>query len=162
VDFYDGHAAEQEQLEGDLAAAWGKLEGYCARLALVIQIVKGAISGCASLPNAVGSNSVKAAVTLVRWFGYEAKRVYAALGEDDVNRERRRLIEWIQARGGSVTVREIQQLGTSRYRGSAEVADAALEELAKDGAGNWVEVPAGGKGGRPTRQFHLTVATELG
>ena len=34
--FYNQHAAEQNEISGDLAAAWSKLEGYAARLALLV------------------------------------------------------------------------------------------------------------------------------
>jgi hypothetical protein len=44
VAFYNAHAREQADLDGDLAAAWSKLEAYCARLALVIEQVKWAAS----------------------------------------------------------------------------------------------------------------------
>jgi hypothetical protein len=39
VDFYNQWAKEQISLEGELAAAWSKLEGYAARLALVHHVV---------------------------------------------------------------------------------------------------------------------------
>jgi hypothetical protein len=172
VAFYDAHASEQADLEGDLAAAWSKLEAYCARLALVIELVKWAalpppkgntladqLAGSFG-PDAVQSASIAAAVKLVGWFGHEARRVYAALGDSDEERERRRLVGWIQARGGAVTARELQQYGHTRYRGSVEDADAALDQLAASGAGTWVSVNPGDKGGRPTRRFCLSGATK--
>jgi hypothetical protein len=38
IAFYNRHGHEQLALDGDLAAAWSRLEGYCARLALVIEL----------------------------------------------------------------------------------------------------------------------------
>jgi hypothetical protein len=172
VAFYDAHAHEQADLEGDLAAAWSKLEAYCARLALVIELVKWAAlpppkgnTLAAQLahglgPDAVRSASVGAAVKLVGWFGHEARRVYAALGDSDEERELRQLAGWIQGRGGSASARELQQFGPARYRGSSEDAEAAVEQLVACGAGEWVPVNPGDKGGRPTRRFRLFGATK--
>ena len=74
-------------------------------------------------------------IKLTRWFGSEAKRVYAMLSEDEKHREQRQLIEWIDRKGGSVTAREVQQ-GHRRYK-TAQDAEAALEELAAGGLGHW-------------------------
>jgi len=173
IAFFDRHAREHADLDGDLAAAWSKLEAYCARLALVTEIVKWAATSPSTRgkslaahlarslgPDAVRSASVAAAVKLVGWFGYEAGRVYAALSESDDEREQRRLLGWIQPRGGAVTARELQQYGPARYRGSSEDAEAALDQLAASGAGTWESVNPGDKGGRPTRRFCLSGATK--
>ena len=40
VRFYNEHAREQVDLSGDLAAAWSKLEGYAARFALLVHLVR--------------------------------------------------------------------------------------------------------------------------
>ena len=69
------------------------------------------------------------------------------------DREQRRLIEWIERKGGVVTAREVQQ-GHRQYR-TAQDAEAALEELTKAGCGDWEPTPPGPKGGRPSRLFRL-------
>ena len=40
IDFYNAHAIEQAEMAGDLAAAWAKLEGYAARFALLVHLVR--------------------------------------------------------------------------------------------------------------------------
>ena len=40
---------------------------------------------------------------LATWFKHEARRVYAMLGETDDDRDQRRLVEWIERKGGSTT-----------------------------------------------------------
>ena len=40
IEFYNRHALEQHEMDGDLSAAWSKLEGYAARLALVIHCAR--------------------------------------------------------------------------------------------------------------------------
>jgi len=154
VDFYNEHAQEQAELTGDLAAAWSKLECYAARLALVIHFVRCA-AGDSSLATGsqIDATSVKAGVQLSQWFGNEARRVYAILGESDEQRDQRRLIELIQRKGGSVTVRDLMR--SARMFPDADVAKQTLDELDKAGYGHWEDPPIGQTGGRPTRRFVL-------
>ena len=106
-EYYNHHAEEQTDLSGELSAAWSKLEEYAARLALLIHFVRWA-AGDADLesPDAVDAASMKAGIELAQWFKAEARRVYALLSESDDDGEQRRRIEWIERRGGAVTVRE--------------------------------------------------------
>jgi len=159
VAFYDAHGQEQADLAGELAAAWSKLEGYAARLALIIHYARWAADD-ASLqdPDRIDADSMRRAVTLAEWFKGEARRVYGVLAESDEQRERRQLVEWIQRKGGAVTGRELQQ-GRRGY-GTATAAEAALDDLAKAGFGTWQDPTTTAKGGRPTRVFRLsTVST---
>jgi hypothetical protein len=156
-DYYNHHAEEQTDLSGELAAAWSKLEEYAARLALVVHCVRWAADD-ANLknPGVVDAASMKAGIELAEWFKAEARRVYALLSESDDDHDQRWLIEWIERKGGSVTAREVQQ-GHRQYR-TAHEAEAALDELAKAGYGQWDDVPPGPKGGRPSRVFRLSTA----
>jgi hypothetical protein len=176
VQFYDRHGEEQADLDGDLAAAWSKLEGYCARMALILEMVRFAADSvprpprpregppaarvAAALadrlgPQSVSAESVRGAVELVDWFGHEARRVYTLLTDEDGDRELHRLTQWVRARGGSATARELQQSGQKAYRGSAEVAEKALDRLAGAGVGEWETVRPGPAGGRPCRRLRL-------
>lgn len=155
VTFYDEHAGEQVNLSGDEAAAWSKLEGYAARLALVVHLTRWA-AGDATLrdPARVDEASIAAGVVLARWFGDEARRVYTILGESDEGRESRRLLEWIERRGGTATVRDLTR-GPREYRGDPERAAKALGELVAAGVGRWeVDDHSGGRG-RPADRFRL-------
>jgi hypothetical protein len=155
VHFYDDHAREQQELTGDLAAVWSKLEGYAARLGLIAHLVRWAARDPAlDNPNVIDERSIEAGVQLSRWFGQEANRVYAILGESDEQRDRRRLVELIQNKGGSVTVRGLSR--STRMFTNAEEVERALEELSQTGYGRWEDLPSGPTGGRPTRRFVLT------
>ena len=157
IRFYNEHAQEQVEIAGgDLAAAWSKLEGYAARLALIIHCVR-VVARAPGMGDAgyIDEQSIKAGATISRWFGAEAKRIYAALHEEEEDREQRRLVELIRNKGGEVTVRELMQ-ASQQYRGSANVAESALKELADIGWGRWQTVPGGAAGGRPSRKFVLT------
>jgi hypothetical protein len=152
-DYYNQHAEEQTDLSGDLSAAWSKLEEYAARLALVIHYARWAADDAdLQSSDAIDAASMKAGIELAQWFKAEARRVYSLLSESDDDRDQRRLIEWIERKGGSVTARDVQQ-GNRQYRTALD-AEAALEALAKDGCGNWEPTPPGRRG-QPTRRFVL-------
>ena len=110
--------------------------------------------------NVVDAASMNAGIVLAKWFKHEARRVYAMLDESDAERDQRRLVEWIGRKGGTVTVREVQQ--GCRWLKEPGAAEGALEELAKAGRGTWEQSPAGQRG-QPTRRFKLsTVSTVYG
>lgn len=160
VDFYNAHGLEQVDLSNELSAAWSKLEGYAARLALIIHFARWA-AGDATLEHSdqIDADSMRRAVTLAEWFKQEARRVYGLLSETDEERDRRQLADWISKRGGTVTAREVQQ-GHRQYR-TAEDAEAAMDDLAKAGLGTWQPVPPTAKGGRPHRVFILSTASTV-
>lgn len=159
--FYDEHAKEMATLPGDAAAAWSKLEGYAARIALIIHLARVAADN-PTLPDAerIDVVSLEAAITLVRWFGREALRVYGLLDESDQQRGARRLVEWVARQGGVVSVRQLTK-GIREYRNDRNRAEAALEGLVKRGVGNWEEATRGALGGRPVRRFRLVGAVPV-
>jgi hypothetical protein len=157
VSFYNAHAHEEAAMQGDLAAAWSKLEGYAARFALLVHLVREA-SGDPALADveAVDAESVAAGVALSRWFGDEAARVYAIIGGDTETpdaRERRELLRIVRDRGGEITVRQVMH-ASRRYRADVADIEAALRRLvARGDLDSRVETPAGG--GRPSEVFRL-------
>jgi uncharacterized protein DUF3987 len=140
-------AAAVEAAEHD-AAAWCKLSGYAARLALVGQLARD--------PNAkvVTGAVMQAACELARWSGNETTRIYAALAETQEQRERRELIEFVERRGGAVYEREVMQSFT-RLKNNKLATARELTALVTDGLGNWESVDHGGGPGRPARKFRL-------
>ena len=158
IQFYNDHADEQVELSGDLSAAWSKLEGYAARLALVVHLVRWA-SGEIGDPDELDEQSLADGVTLSRWFGRETCRIYDMLGEDENDRSRRELVERIERRGGSITVRDLQR--SSRAHASSEIAEVALQALVSAGLGRWDTCPPGSVGGRPTRRFCLADSADV-
>lgn len=155
IAFYDAHNVEAADLCGDLAAAWAKLEGYAARFALVHHLVRRAAGE--NVGDEIDAVSIAAGVKLSRWFAHEARRVYAVLGETEEDRARRQLIEWIERRGGAVTVRELTH-SFGHYRGQTSEAKADLDALAEAGFGAWEYLAPGPKGGRPSARFVLAIA----
>jgi hypothetical protein len=153
IDFYNVHAVEQAELTGDLSAAWSKLEGYAARLALVVHLVRWA-AGDPMVTARVDDSSVRAGVALSRWFGGEARRIYAVLNESSAQQERRELVELIQRKGGTAAPRDLQRWRDRQYP-TASDAEAALAGLVKAGLGRWVTDHHGGGPGRPVMRFVL-------
>jgi hypothetical protein len=100
--------------------------------------------------------SMKAGIALAQWFGHEAKRVYAMLGETALERDRRELAELIERRGGQVTVRDMMRGPGQRRYGSAPEWEQALNDLVLAGLGRWHDSNPGPKGGHPIKVFVLT------
>ncbi len=153
VRFYNAHAREQSELTGDLAAAWSKLEGYAARLALVVHFVRWAADDpTLRNPDAIDKQSITTGVTLSAWFGNEARRVHAALAEAPKDRDRRETVELIQRAGGGVSIRDWQRM---RHCPTSESAELQLEALIAGGFGQWEYPSPDLVGGRPTRVFQV-------
>jgi hypothetical protein len=149
VDFYDEWAGEQADAQGELAATFSKLEGYAPRLALVHHTVTHAHRGTDTLL-AVDFHSMEAAVTLVRWFAREARRIYGLMGQTPQEAQTHELVEFLRRRGDRVTVRQLQNANSRRYR-TAAAAEADLQSLVQARLATWTDVPAGAKGGPPSR-----------
>jgi hypothetical protein len=146
VEFYNECA--QRAFDADIreAAQWSKLSAYSARLALVGQLMWD--------PKAteVSGPVMRAACDLARWFGNEAERIYALIAETPEQRAQRKLIEFIERRGGRVTVREITQ-SFRALKNNRDEAERQLSALVRRGYGEWTEVKAAR--GPATREFQL-------
>jgi len=152
VDFYNQHAAERDGLGDDLASAWSKLEQYAARLALVIHLTRWAADEDVQ-PRQLDVISMRAGVTLSRWFAGEARRIYTLLDQSPEDDLRASLIEFIRRQGGEVAPRDLIS-GLRRIKNSDE-AEAALSALVEAEIGTWVNRQRSSIGGRPGRVFRL-------
>jgi hypothetical protein len=154
IEYYNSHGVELEKLDGDLAAAWSKLEECPARIALVFACLHWAASGESSAAiKQVNLESMAAGIKLAQWSKREARRVYAMIQRLQVNDKQTKLRNWIKDKGGQVKVRQVQQ-GHREFKTSSE-AEMALDALARDGHGTW-EPSATGRPGQPTRRFVLS------
>jgi hypothetical protein len=157
--FYNEHAEEQVALTGDLAAAWSKLEAYAARLALLVHLCR--LTGYepdVEEQGKVDGRSIEAGVRLARWFGREAKRVYALLNESAEQEAQRKAVEFIESKGGSITPRDLMRGGPCCA--TSDDARALLDDLAEGGWGQWDALPTGSAGGRPVERFTLCRPTD--
>ncbi len=154
VEFYNEHADESFLLTGDEGKAAAKLEGYVARLALTIHMVRRVSTPeLLEAPDAVDAKSVNAAVEFAKWFQHEARRVYAMMKESDDERDTRQHIETIQRNEGRITANELCR--STRKFEESEDAEAFLNRLEQAGLGEWKKKKMTAKGGRPTRVFIL-------
>jgi DNA polymerase I-like protein with 3'-5' exonuclease and polymerase domains len=154
VAYYNEWADEQSAVEGELAAAYSKLEAYAARLALLHHVVTNVALGTEDR-RPVGPKSVASGIALCRWFASEARRIYSTLAESEEQRDVRRLVEFIRARGGRITVRELMRANCRRYP-DAKTAEAVLNGLVEAGLARWVEFPTTMRGGLPIKGVELT------
>jgi len=152
VTWHDRHARELASLADDhLRAHWSKLKGMCVRIALLFACTEAANGKSVS---AVSVDSLERAIRVTEWLKQESARIYARLGESDEDRDRRRLVEWIARRGGTVTVRELTH-GLWAFREDAPGARVALDDLVKWGVGQWVYPAPSPRGGHPGERFEL-------
>jgi hypothetical protein len=146
-------ALESDEYE---AGAWCKLPGYAARFALVGQLVRNAAARDPALRNPekpiVNGETMQAACDLARWSGNETARIYAELAETPQQREQRELVEFIERRGGAVSVREITQFHRP-LRGQRDEAERQLGVLVRNGFGKWFDDK--GSRGPAARKFQI-------
>jgi hypothetical protein len=103
----------------------------------------------------ISIEAMQAGIAMAKWFAGEASRIYSIIAESDEESDARRLTDFISARGGQMTVEDLQRSNSRKYP-TADIATAALESLVASGQGTWQERPAGPRGGRPTRIFILS------
>jgi DNA polymerase III epsilon subunit-like protein len=156
IQFFGEWAEKQYHAQGDPAAAFSKLEGYTIRFALIHHCALRATRDPADPLDRtpVTKESLEAGIGLARWFADECERVYQMLSETEEEANCRLLVEYLRARGGRITVRELQRSNSSKYPTSDD-ARAALEELERAGEGYWEDPPATPRGGNPARWFVL-------
>lgn len=139
---------------GPVKGALSKLRAACGRIALVLHCLRDAEG---DLPIGdeltIGADTMQAAAELSEWFAGEAERVFAMRGESAEDATTRELVRWIEARGGSVTPRELSR-GPRQYRGG-DRAEAALRSLAESRYGRFDSQGTTEAGGRPTLRFTL-------
>jgi hypothetical protein len=157
IEFYNEHNRSIAETDSeDLRASLKKIEEVAPRIALGFHVLRAVTDGTGRTERLeLGAESMLSGIELARWFAHESKRVRSILaGETDTTAKRRKLIDWITARGREVTARDVY----TGLRGfdNSDVAEAALNELCLEGLGYWRNAPTGPRGGRPGRVFVLS------
>jgi hypothetical protein len=140
--FYLEHGAEQFAASGPAASMLAKAEGWAARLALVCHMAAAAGSD-PTRGDRVRLDSIEAGIGLARWAAREWQRVFHAMQHGAAVEDDHGLREWIAARGGIATPRDVAR-GLSKYRRPG-AAEAALQRLARAGGAEWHPQPTGGR-----------------
>ncbi len=154
VRYYNEHNREQQHLDGDLYAAYSKLEEYAARFALIVHCTEYAANPTGRTLGLLTLDSMQRGIELCEWFKNEAKRVYAVLSESDIVTENRQLINWCSLQSEPVTPYQLYR--HQRNLGDSESAEKLLQQFVENGFGEWVEIPPTNQGGKPTRGFQFT------
>jgi len=133
VSWAEQHYAELNGIDDRLRGAWAKLDGYCARLSLILHESRRAAGETKSAP--VDKKSVEGAIELIAYFKSHARRIYRRLATEHGDKRIAGAVEWIRQRGGEVSARDIQKYKVGGVRDNAE-AKALLEELEGLGHGH--------------------------
>jgi hypothetical protein len=135
-----------EMMRGPFA----KLEGYGARLALLLHLCRCACGEAHG--EHVDEGSVLGASALVDYFKSHARRVYSRLQARPEDQRVVRVVRWIQGHGGECTVRDLLRgnVGGCKRRQEAETL---LQELVDRGLGQLRDMPV--PGGRIQTRFAL-------
>jgi hypothetical protein len=151
VDFVNQHGHRMDAMDTTQRAAHSKLEGYAARLALVMHCVRQITREKQN--DYIDQQDINHAVELVRWFGDQTKHVYARLLRSVQEQTNVELLELIKRKGGVISERELAR-GPIQYR-KADAASTALQKLVDDGWGKWFYPIQDRAGGHPGRHFQL-------
>jgi 5S rRNA maturation endonuclease (ribonuclease M5) len=155
-EFHQCHNSESVSMSGDLAAESSKLEEIPVRIALTFHCIECVTSG--RMDEKVSAETMNNAIQLTEWFKNESLRVYRLFDsegdseETPQQKQKRRLIRLIRRKGGRVKPRDIQQ-GIKDIT-TAPQAELELNELVKNGVGEWVNIETGNPG-RPSLEFQL-------
>jgi len=127
IRYYNDHAQRETDAEGPFRSALSKLKAATARLALMVQLADDPES------TEVDVAAMRSGIALSEWFEGQAQQLYAGLEENEQERDRRAVYDWIAKQGGSTTKRDLARLGPLRFRGRAEevLADLVAAGLAK-------------------------------
>jgi hypothetical protein len=133
-EFINDHYKEQEDplFPDNLRGPWAKMEGYAARLALVLQLLRLACDEAKS--EEVDDKSMSGAADLIDYFKSHAKRAYAQLRITPEDKKVLSALEWIRKQGGSVTAREVLRHHVANVKTSLE-AKQLLYQLQNRGHG---------------------------
>lgn len=149
--FYLEHQRRIYNAVGAYAGALSKLERYALRLGLIFHLIAQADDplGDDTLP--ITGEAMQSAVAAVEWFIDETARIYDHWSESTDDRRLRRLLEWLQGRGGRAAVRD---LIAAKLYATANEAEADLNKLIA--AGDVLRLPVAHDGpGRPATIYAL-------
>lgn len=123
-----------------------KTTAHAARLALVVHVVRQA-HGDTDAGDRIDAVSMSAGIALARWAAGEARRVYRVLLAHDAasttTQDDEAAVQWIEARGGFATIRDIGH-GLTRFKASG-AAEAVCRRLVASGRATREVATTGGR-----------------
>jgi hypothetical protein len=145
----NGH--RKEQPPDILRPVWAKAEGHCLRLALILFLANRIATG-REATGTIDREAMEGATRITDYFKAHSRRVYAVAAADKTRSRVDRLLRYIQARGGRVSVREACRWKVARSSDDCRKLFRELEEL---GYGAAVEVEKENQRGPRTMEFVL-------
>lgn len=143
--------SEDEDKPAYFRSIASKMQGYAARLALVVYLIHKAYSG-GGIPGDVGAESMQHGVTLARYFLAHADRVYRSTGRDEKLVAAEAILRWlVLEKRNDVTRRDLwlaMRKRTSIFEAPEDLEDP-LRLLTAHCAIRWKDVPRLGPG-RPS------------
>jgi hypothetical protein len=132
VTWWNGHAAEIRgpDLPAPLIGPWGKLKGYCARLALVLHYLW--LAQAEQEEGPVDAASVERAVRLIDYFKDHLRLVHGRLRQTPEDNQVFEVLDWVRHQGGRCTARELVR---AKQITPTLKAKKVLAELAERGYG---------------------------
>lgn len=134
VDWVSRHYEEQNapSFPEILRGPWAKLEAYCARFALIFQMIRYVSDDAAA--SEIDESSLLKAIALVDYFKSHTERAYMYLRSDSGDRLIVDVLSFIDENGGKTTSRELQRKGFREIK-TADEAKAFLSLLVERGYG---------------------------
>lgn len=143
--WYDAHQKVRDDLPGSMHACHAKLESYCARLALLVELMWYASETTFSpygTPD-VSAASVESAARLVDYFLSHARKTYGCLDATAQDREVEKALDWIRRKGGCANLRDLYRYRVAGCRGHEDgvklmalLADRGLGQVITEKADN--------------------------
>ncbi|MFL5696619.1 MAG: DUF3987 domain-containing protein [Ktedonobacteraceae bacterium] len=157
VEWITGHYKEFSDVDfhDNLRGPWSKMEGYCARLALILQECRAASGEVSS--ESVDEVSLAGAAALIDYFKVHARRVYTQLKVTPEDKRIMAALKWMKRNGGLATLRDITRSGVAGVK-TIDDTKQLVSQLQQRGYGI-VEEKVAHHGGRKSSYF--TLHTEL-
>jgi len=158
-EFTDLHATElnDPDFPPHLSGPWGKLRGYCGRLALVLHLLREVCDE--PVERAVDAESVRRASLLIDYFKDHARRVYRAMGADPRTVTARKVLRWVRTWDGKTFSRRDLWRSLRRQFGRPEEMEQPLKLLQHLHHIRPVQVQSGGPGRPATDCYEINPRT---
>jgi hypothetical protein len=134
-----------------LKSAFGKLEAYYFRMALILQLAHNPQSTFIDVEAAAG------ATALIGYFRDHLYKVHDYIKGEAVNTKYLRIKEGIHSNGGHITIRELYTKKIGGIKNAAQ-AKSVLREMEQKNYGR-LRKKQNSSGGQPTFAFHLKTCT---
>jgi len=126
-----------------LKGAWAKLEAYCARFCLILEVLSCHYNN--SKPNEISFESITNSIKLINYFKSHARKVYDHMNSSDMDKKIEKAYQWVRKQGGTVNARKFYSYKVAGCKNFHDAMDF-FAEMQDRGMGLIYEIPnASGK-----------------